>query len=50
MRGKYFADKSFSSLSEAIFQADKGLREMASGKKAISALKNWLRIMAIVNA
>lgn len=41
LRGQYFADKSFDSLSEAIFQADKGLSETASGSNALSRLTNW---------
>jgi hypothetical protein len=41
LRGQYFTDKSFNSLSEAIFQAEKGLPEMASESAGLSRLTNW---------
>lgn len=50
LRGKYYANRSFNTLSEAISQADKGLCEVASDKKAISRLTNWPCISDILNA
>ncbi|MDR1110376.1 MAG: transposase [Deltaproteobacteria bacterium] len=50
LRKRYFSNKVFSTLNDAISQARKGLSVMARDKSSISALTNWPWISRILTA